>query len=281
MKRFFLSIFLLVSLAFAKDFKYSCAKIDNFKIPESANIYKNRFIFVSNINGNPTSKDKNGYISLLDLKTNFKYLKFLNSLDAPKGIVTWGDYLFVTDIDVVKVFSISKKKLINIIKLPKAKFLNDITLDPTLKTLYVSDTQGDTIYTISIKDFKVNNIFYIPNLSPNGLFLKWPYLFIASWEGGTIYIFDLKKNTVRPLFKRHTFSNLDGIVIQNNIIYFSDWNLKEGQNKGKLYAFDLKNNKLILIFDNLKGPADIDVSENMLVIPEFLGNDVLICYSVR
>jgi len=281
MKKFLVFVFFLISLALAKGFKYNCIKIDNFKTPESANIYKNRFVFISNINGNPTSKDKNGYISFLDLKTNSIYPKFLNFLNAPKGFTIWEDYLFVTDIDVVKVFSISKKKLVRVIKLPKAKFLNDITLDPISKVLYVSDTQRDSIYTISLKDFKVKNIFNIPNLSPNGLFLKSPYLFIASWEGGTVYIFDLKKKTIRPLFKRHTFSNLDGIVIQNDIIYFSDWNLKEGQNRGKLYAFDLKNNKLILIFDNLKGPADIDISENVLIIPEFLGNDVLICYLIR
>ncbi len=280
MKRFrlFIAILFLVSMSFAQNFKYNCVKIDNFKTPESANIYKNRFIFVSNVNGNPTLKDGNGYISLLDLKTNSIYPKFLNSLDAPKGISTWGDYLFTADIDSVKVFSISKRKLINIIKIPKAKFLNDITIDPISQILYVSDTEKDTIYTISLKNFKVTKLLHIPGLSPNGLFFKWPYLFIASWQGGTIYILNLNNKILRPLFEKHTFSNLDGIVVQNNIIYFSDWNLRENPNNGKLYAFDLKNKKLILIFDHLKGPADIDISGNVLTIPEFLGNDVLICY---
>ena len=272
------SLILFFSISFGQSFKFSCYKLTNFKTPESAHIYQNRYIFISNVNGNPIAKDKNGFISLFDLYTNKFYFQVYTSLNGPKGITSLGDYLFVTDIDSVKVYSISKKILIKNIEIKEAKFLNDITVDPYTKIVYISDTQKDTIYYFSLKDFQVHTLIKYKGLSPNGLFISSPYLFIASWKEGTIYILNLKNLILRPLFPKYTFSNLDGITLKNNILYFSDWNIRENINNGKLYAFDLRNKKLTLIFDHLKGPADIDYSGKVLTIPEFLNNDVLICF---
>src|SRR6266446_761191 len=66
--------------------------------------------FVSNINGSPTAKDNNGFISRVRPDGAIENLKFIEgghggvTLDAPKGLAIRGDTLWVADIDVVRSF---------------------------------------------------------------------------------------------------------------------------------------------------------------------------------
>ena len=53
--------------------------------PESV-VAMGDFIYVSNVNGNPTEKDGNGYISKLYKSGKVCTNKFIEGLNAPKGM---------------------------------------------------------------------------------------------------------------------------------------------------------------------------------------------------
>ena len=104
--------------------------------------------YVSNINGQPTGKDDNGYI--VRLAANGRLMDsvpFINGADddvtlhAPKGIALVGDTLWVSDIDAVRGFNVvTGVALASIDLVPlKATFLNDAATGPD-GTVYITDT---------------------------------------------------------------------------------------------------------------------------------------------
>jgi len=59
----------------------------DFKLPESV-IYdkENDILYVSNMQGDPFTKDKNGFISKVDVDGKIIKLKWIEGLNAPKGL---------------------------------------------------------------------------------------------------------------------------------------------------------------------------------------------------
>lgn len=80
-------------------------ELSGFNNPES--IIKdenNNVIYVSNVNGNPTDKDSNGYISKVSVDGKMITQKWIEGLHAPKGMVISNGKLFVADInDIVEI----------------------------------------------------------------------------------------------------------------------------------------------------------------------------------
>lgn len=102
--------------------------------------------FVSNINGNPSQKDGNGFIVRLDIagiamdSTPFiaggkKGVK----LNAPKGMAIVGETLWVADIDAVRAFNTQTGAPIASIEVPGSSFLNDVVAGPD-GSIYITDT---------------------------------------------------------------------------------------------------------------------------------------------
>jgi glucose/arabinose dehydrogenase len=60
--------------------------------------------FVSNVNGAPSAKDGNGFISRITPDGKVAELKFIDRLDAPKGLAIRGTELWIADIDRVLVY---------------------------------------------------------------------------------------------------------------------------------------------------------------------------------
>lgn len=100
---------------------------------------------VSNINGDPFGKDGNGFISRVAPDGSVIELRWIDgeaegvTLHAPKGMAIAGNYLYVTDIDVVRVFDRETGAPVEEILVEGATFLNDITAGPD-GTVYVSDS---------------------------------------------------------------------------------------------------------------------------------------------
>lgn len=138
------------------------------KIPESV-LYdeiKDQ-IYVSNINGKPTVKDGNGFISLLDREGNIKNLKWVTGMHAPKGMAVLNDSLFVTDIDRIHIISINQVKIIQTIEVKGANFLNDIIVMNN-GVAYITDTQEEKILILN----NGNVEFWLADtmlVKPNGL----------------------------------------------------------------------------------------------------------------
>ena len=70
------------------------------KTPESVlfDVQSNK-IYVSNIDGEPSTKDGNGFISVLDMDGKMHNLKWVTGLNAPKGQAIYEGNLYVADID--------------------------------------------------------------------------------------------------------------------------------------------------------------------------------------
>jgi sugar lactone lactonase YvrE len=123
------------------------AVAEGFATPESVLWDADQQVwFVSNINGSPTEKADNGFLSRLTRDGAVETLQWVAggrdgvTLHAPKGMALVGDTLWVTDIDAVRGFDRRTGAPVAAIEFgAEAVFLNDMTVGPD-GALYVSDT---------------------------------------------------------------------------------------------------------------------------------------------
>lgn len=226
---------------------------------------KHDVLYVSNINGTPDAKDKNGFISKVSLDGKITEQQWAKGMDAPKGMGLHDGKLYVTDIDRVHEIDTESGKITRTYPVKGAKFLNDIAVDNG--KVYISDSGGGSIYLI--EDGKLST-FMADLQGPNGLFTDNNEIIMALWGAKTL-------NTVDPSSKQVTLraegiDNPDGIeAIGNNEYLISSWN-------GMLHHVD-SDWKKTLILDTRQdsvNSADIEYvkSKNLLLVPTFFRNTV-------
>ncbi len=255
-----ISFSMLYSEDISKDFKYIKKSKDVFKTPESVKYdLKRDLIFVANINGSPTEKDGNGFISKLNSSGDVLKLKWIQNLDAPKGMGIYKNYLYVTNIFEVVKIDINKSKIVKRIDM-NGTFLNDIDIDDK-GNVFVSDMATKNIYKIN-KDDEYEKLYRDASVitRPNGLRIKANYLYIGSSE----YIFKLNLDNMKVKKVVDGLKNTDGVVFtKNNNIISSNFS-------GELFFYDIKKNKLLSKkLDH--GSADIGIIEkkDILLVPDF------------
>lgn len=121
----------------------------NMKTPESVKYDADLDVFyVSNINGNPSQHDGNGFIAVIRADSAWLPARVLveggksgAKLDAPKGMAITGDTLWVADINHVRGFNRKTGATVADIDLSalKAEFLNDLVAGPD-GAIYATDT---------------------------------------------------------------------------------------------------------------------------------------------
>jgi DNA-binding beta-propeller fold protein YncE len=152
----------------------------DFAAPESAYYHAaSNSVFVSSINGQILDRDGNGYISRLSPDGKVISAKWVTALDAPKGMRSVDNTLWVADIDDVVSIDIAKGQITARVNVGGAMFLNDLATAPD-GTVYVSDSMLSRIY--AVKDGKSSVFVEGADVveQPNGLLVDGSRLILGT-----------------------------------------------------------------------------------------------------
>jgi hypothetical protein len=205
--------------------------------PESAYYHQpSNSIFVSNINGQILEKDGNGYLTRIAQGGKVIGEKWATGLNAPKGIRSVGNTIWVADIDEVVGFElvVGGSRLVGRVKVEGSQFLNDLATSPD-GTIYVSDSNQSRIYMV--KDGKSSVFVEGADVveQPNGLLVDGDRLILgtigpapapgagrgrgAAPAGGKLLAFDLKTKQ-RTQLTTENVGGIDGIESAGKGAYF-------------------------------------------------------------
>ena len=274
-------VLLLVNFAFASADEYKLEKVwetdQVLQTPESV-LYNpaDSMLYVSNINGSPSAKDSNGFISKVSLDGKIQDLKWVNGLNAPKGSGLFKGRLFVTDIDNLVEIDIQSGKIRNRYPAPGAKFLNDVAID-TSGNIYISDSSQDNSVIYKYSEGKIEIWAKGKEItSPNGLWMEEKDLIFGNSGDGFLKAINLSNKKIRIVTK--IGSGIDGLRSDGKGNYLiSDW-------QGKTSLVD-KNGKITVLLDTTKFKINSADSEyisdmNLLIIPTFFDNRI-VAYKVE
>jgi len=247
---------------------------------DAADVY-----LVSNVNGDPSAVDNNGFISRLTPDGKVETLKWIEggknkvTLNAPKGIGLMGDSVYVTDIDTVRIFNRKTGAPEGDVKIPGATFLNDLAVTTDGHVL-VSDmgmksgakgfepTGTDAVWSID-KAKKATPLAKGKDLGgPNGILPTTDKVWVVTFGSGEMYTLDSKGKKAEA--KKLPMGQLDGIVmLPGGDVLVSSWEAKavfRGKPAGDFTS----------IVEDVKSPADIgyDQKRSRLLVPMFEVDEV-------
>lgn len=262
--------------------------LTGFSTPESAvhdpidDVY-----FVSNINGHPFGLDENdGFISRIDPGGTIIDLKWIDGEDenvtlrAPKGITIFGDVLYVSDVDAMRMFDRATGEPIGEIPIePEPDLLNDIGAGPN-GVLYMSDSGLDPEFNRTFNDalFKIDRDGNVETIAsgeelacPNGVVALGSNVFVVSFCSNIIY----RVNPSGKLFSVAELpeGGLDGVVrLTDGTLLVSSWD------GSAIYSVSPNRRSIETLITGVTTPADIgyDDTRNTLLIPLFAEDEVVL-----
>lgn len=234
---------------------------------------QNNVYYVSNVGGkNPTEKDGNGFISKLKPDGSILQLRWIEGLNAPKGMTVFGGNLFVTDIDQLIVIDIAMSEIEEKITFTGALFLNDIVAGKD-GALYITDSQSKTFYKFD----KGKHTALVTDASfdfPNGII--YDGAFLTAGIGNSIIQIEPVSGKWSKIIDNT--GGVDGLAkVSDNSFIISDWS-------GHVHmVYKNKEKELILDTTPIEGrnAADFYYSpkDHLVLIPTFFSNSVA-CYQL-
>ena len=255
--------------------------VAGFQAPESAYWHAaSQSWFVSNVAGSPTEKDGKGWISRLDANGKRTKERWVDGLNAPKGIRINGRTLYVADIDELVVVDTTRAKVKARLKAPGATFLNDVAIGRGGE-VYVSDTMTNAIYRC--RSDRVCEVFAKTEKleGPSGLLVEGNRLVVAAWgiitdpatfgtkTPGHLLQVDLGTKEITPIGDGQPVGNLDGLEKDGADYLVTDWVA------GKLLRIS-KSGAVTVLKDGFKNSADLgyDPTRRLIAVPEMGGGKV-------
>ena len=245
--------------------------------------------FVSNINGSPTAKDNNGFISRVRPDGAVENLKFIEggragvTLNAPKGLAVLGDTLWVTDIDIVRAFNARTGAPLDSVKPDSggAVFLNDIVIAAT-GAIYITDTGirfddvGNVLHPGPDRVFRIGPDRKV-TVAARGDSLGWPNgitvdpvgkRFIIVSFGPAKSVLAWKPGDRAPRVVAKGVGGFDGVEVIGGKIVVSSWT------DSSITRFD--STRATKLISGVPSPADFgyDAKRNRVLIPVLTGNRV-------
>jgi sugar lactone lactonase YvrE len=261
----------------------------NLQGPESARYDKDLDVwFVSNVNGLPSAKDNNGYISRLRPDGTPYSVKFIEggkkgvTLNAPKGLAINGDTLWVADIDAARAFNKRTGAVIaNVNIRGRAKFLNGSAVGPD-GSIYMTDTgiifgpKGEMSHPGPDQVFRIRSngdataALTSPKLEgPNGITwdTRHKRFVIVSFAGKGIFGWAPGAKDVETLGNGP--GQQDGVlVLPDGRIVATSW--------ADSSLFVLENGQAKTVAKGIASPADIDLDpkDSRIAVPQLMANAV-------
>lgn len=244
---------------------------------EQADVY-----IVSSINGGPTDRDDNGFISRVRPTGEVESLKWIDgatdavTLNAPKGLAVHGDTLFVSDIDSVRAFHRTSGQPLGARGVRGATFLNDLAVGSD-GALYVTDTGVDGSFaptgTDAVHRFTASGVESVASGAqlgaPNGIVVDGDALIMVGFGGNAVQRIPLDGGAAVQIATLPA-GQLDGLVrLSDGSLLVSSW---EGQSVYRVAP----DGQISTVADGVEGPADIgfDTQRHRLLIPLFNGNRI-------
>ena len=243
----------------------------DLRIPESV-LKKGDYIYVSNVNGEPTQKNGAGYISKLSQDGEIIDQEWVSGINAPKGMGIFNNKLYVTDIDQLVVIDMDNAKILDRYNAENAVFLNDIDVDSKGR-VFISDMQQNEIYIF--ENGELRSWLKSDALSSvNGLFADGDFL-MAGIDNKVLRI-DIENKTITTYLENT--GPIDGLeAYGDGRFIFSDWT-------GHIYIASPGEEKILLIDTSKDGINAADIwfvqETKILYVPTFLGNSV-VAYQVN
>ncbi len=119
---------------------------EGFSDPEGVAAAPQGGYFISNVAGEGSEKDGVGWVSILSVDGEIVTERFVEGLDAPKGMAVLNGILYVADIDQVRRYDATTGEDMGAIPVVGAQFLNDATT--WRNTVFVSDSAKSAIHRI-------------------------------------------------------------------------------------------------------------------------------------
>lgn len=254
-----------------------------FETPESV-LYDTAMdiYLVSNINGDPTDRDDDGFISRLLPDGTVENLKWIDGADAevilnaPKGLALVGEVLYVADIDHVRMFHRNTGESLGEIPVLGSTFLNDVVADGDGGVLVsdsglnpdFSSSGTDTIYSISEHGVVRPLVEGVELARPNGLAVAQGMVWNVSFGSKEVRKLDRSGSLLESY--QAPEGSLDGVeVLQDGTVLISSWGAKSVYRLNQDGTFET-------VVSDVEAAADIgvDTRRNRILIPLFKKNAV-------
>jgi len=250
--------------------------VEGFATPESALHDPTADVYlVANINGEPSEKDDNGFISRVNVDGTVAELRWIDGaadefeLNAPKGMAIHGDTLFVTDIDVVRAFHRVSGEALAVRPIPDAQFMNDLAVGPD-GTLYATDTSGNTVYRFDENGEPVVHVSGGPLNNPNGVAALEDDIILVYWGGGAAMVDGMSLEVME--LPAPEGESLDGVVpLPDGSYLVSSWDQRAVLRVGM-------DGTVTEVLGDVDSPADIgyDAQRDRVLVPLFEGQLVIV-----
>jgi DNA-binding beta-propeller fold protein YncE len=244
--------------------------------------------YVSNVDGDPTATDGQGFISLLGEDGTMIDARWVEGLNAPKGLVFSDGILYAADIDHLVVIDVESGTVTGRYPAEGAQFLNDVDIANDGR-VFVTDMFTNAIYAFDGDSLDLwlrsDDLWH-----PNGIRFDGNRLIIAAWGDeilddfstptpGHLIAVDLNTQAISALGSGAAVGNLDGIARDGHGNWLvSDWLA------GALYRIDASGNAEMLM-DLDQGSADIDVVAHrdgtLYVVVPMMNDNRVVSYSIE
>lgn len=241
---------------------------------------------VSNINGNPTGVDGNGFISRMAPSGKVLALKWIDgtkqgvTLNAPKGMAIVGDVLYVTDITAVRMFDRRTGRPRGSIDIPGSTFLNDAAAGRD-GPVYITDSGWkpdfspsgtDAVYRIDASGKATQIAKGAALKNPNGVAVLPDGTLVIVSGGATGEHYTLRPGGQPQNVRKLPAGGLDGVeVLPGAALLVSSWAASA------VYRVE-RGGEAKVVVKNVQSPADIgyDSKRQRVLIPLFQANRVVI-----